>query len=101
MSDLSDIERKIIEPIIDRTLKAGLVISVYDGEEYALNFSTDKAEILKVTGATDETTYWFCDGVTYLGHVHLVHGNDEDVVSDCTDIPRILAIVGDLLSEEG
>lgn len=77
-------ERAIINGVITRAFKAGLSISVYDGEEWALNRSQDRAAIQRETAATDETVYMLREVVSDLriGKVWFVHGNGEDVLSD-------------------
>jgi hypothetical protein len=76
------VEAKIIDGVIDRALARGLVISVYDGEEYPIVRSTDKAAIQAETAATDETVYVLRNGTERIGSVTFIHGNGPDVLSD-------------------
>lgn len=97
MEHLQQIEREIISTLVDDALQAGLLVSVFDGEEYALKLSADRAAILEVIGATDETTLRFrdparkADGSNLpeaVGAVFLVHGNGSDVLGDWSDNDR-------------
>lgn len=86
MRYLSHTEATIINKLIDDILSRGLLISVQDGEEWAVKRSTDPDEIKRDIGETCETQI-VCrdpDG-TFRGWFWLIHGNDEDVISDHTD----------------
>lgn len=97
---LSDIERDVIDDLIREALAQGALISVYDGEEWALSRSTDYRRITSEIAATDETTIgirlrddamgW---ALRKVGTVFLVHGNGAEVVSDYTDVPEVARIV--------
>lgn len=94
MKDLNPTERRIIASVIAAALRDGLQISVNDGEETTVSRSTDRAAIADAIGTTDETTLTFWapkpdKAATRVGAIWLVHGNEEDVISDCTDVPRI------------
>ena len=102
MQHLDHTERQIITALIDATLAQDLRVSVYDGEEWTLSRSTDRAAIRAAIGTTDETTIaiWTKhpeDGETLarLGNILLIHGNGEDVISDCTDSATICALCDD------
>ncbi|UIY29197.1 hypothetical protein LZK73_21935 [Neorhizobium galegae] len=91
---ISPTEREIIDRILKRALAKDYYVSVYDGEEWALIKSNDLAAIQREVGATDCTTLKFRDAsMKVVGSVLLVHGNDEDVVGDCSDNPATLALV--------
>lgn len=81
---LIEVERQIIERLVIDILTAGHPISVHNGETYELSYSTDKAEIMRAVGVSDETTLQvFQRGRTEaIGWVQLIHGNVEDVISD-------------------
>jgi hypothetical protein len=86
---MSKIEAAIIDKVITKALFNGYQIAVTDGEEKVLSRSIDINQIQKSTGHTEETWMWFyLDGVR-LGFIWFVHGNEEDVISDCTDRPLI------------
>lgn len=93
---MSPDEAKIIRPIVQRGLDDGCTVSVFDGEEWTVKKSTDRDRIMAALGTTDEDTIRFRDaGGDIVGSVYLVYGNAPDeVVSDCTDNARTLAIVG-------
>lgn len=84
MSAIAPIEDRIIKAIVERALATGRSISVGDGEDFSLEQSTDAGAIMAEVGATDETVFVVYTGVSRLGFIHFVHGNDEDVLSDCT-----------------
>ncbi|TIW53852.1 MAG: hypothetical protein E5V54_24125 [Mesorhizobium sp.] len=80
-------EAKIVGALIKKALDQGYVISVYDGEEYPLIRSDDYQAITAEVAATDETYLIFRrrEDKTKVGSVRLIHGNDEDVISDHSD----------------
>ena len=89
---LSD-ERQIIDAILDAALGRGLLVSVHDGEEWALTGSDSRPAIAADVGATDCTTLRFHDPARFdqhgkpasVGSVFLVHGNGSDVIADYSD----------------
>jgi hypothetical protein len=88
------IETTICTRIVSRALAAGYAVSVYDGEEYPVKRSTNKAAIVAAMFSTDADTLVIraADG-SKIGSVYLVYGNGEDVVCDHTDSPAIAALV--------
>lgn len=83
---MPQVEKLIVNRLISAVLKAGWTISVFDGEEWALKTSTNRAAIQAETAATDETTYRIRSASgEALGQIWLVHGNGTDVISDYTD----------------
>lgn len=90
---LSPVERAIIGRLLDDTLSAGFVLSVYDGEEYAVKVSSNLDAIKFAVGATGETTLILRDprllddlgNPVRIGFIWLVHGNGHDVISDYSD----------------
>lgn len=97
---LSD-ERQIIDAILDAALSRGLVVSVYDGEEWALSGSDSRPAIAANVGATGYTTLRFRDPARVdqhgkpasVGSVFLVHGNGCDVIADYSDNPEIARLL--------
>ena len=94
------IETQIIDAIINSALREGLVISIYDGEEWTVKCSADREAITAAIGTTDETRLALrrpTDGkFDIIGGVFLVHGNDGyDVIADHTDTPALAAILAD------
>lgn len=102
---LSD-ERQIIDAILDAALGRGFVVSIYDGEEWALTGSDSRPAIAANVGATGYTTLRFRDpsnrdslqraGV--VGSVYLVHGNGSDVIADYSDNADIAALLAPALA---
>ena len=71
--------------LVERILAAGFTISVYDGEEYSISKSTDKAAILNAMGETDSDTLLLRHPIGGKGTIFLVWGNADDgsdLVSD-------------------
>jgi len=101
MQHLPSDERRIIKGLVSRALGRGYVVSVNDGEEWSLVRSSSSSAICASIGLTDTTTLVFRDGarrddagrLARVGSVFLVHGNGDEVVCDCTDIPEILSLV--------
>jgi hypothetical protein len=98
MANFPDYMNKTEAQIINRILSAALAhggkVSVYDGEEWALKQSTDRAAIQAEVAATDMTTLRLRDakGDT-VGSVLLVHGNGADVICDYSDSPAMDAML--------
>ena len=84
MTAIAPIEERIIKEIAERALASSYSISVGDGEDFSLEQSTDAVAIMEEVGATDETVFVIYAGSLRLGFIHFVHGNGEDVLSDCT-----------------
>lgn len=90
-------EKRIITAILRRALKADYLVSVYDGEEWALKFSSDFEAITAEVHATDTTTLVFRDAnnadKAKVGSVWLVHGNEDDVIANHSDNEAMEALV--------
>lgn len=102
-------ERIMAEVLIDAILKRDASVSVYDGEEFVLRRSKNKAEILLAMSSTDEDKLIIRDAATNRnGWFKLVYGNSGyDVVSDhsdnafCNEIwEQVLKPLSDHLEEE-
>lgn len=95
-------ERRIISALLNSALSAGFVVSVYDGEEWALSCSDSLPRLADLIAATDCTTLRFRDPATLndsgkpssVGSVFLVHGNGADVISDYSDNSATRALIG-------
>ena len=68
-----------------------LFVRVYDGEEWATDWTRDRKTIQQETAATDETRYVLAATETEqggamrrVGSITLIHGNGEDVISDAS-----------------
>lgn len=82
-----EVERKVIKALVDESLKAGYLISVYDGEEMVVKKSDQADAIMNAIMSTDEDTllYYKPGQNTRSGWVKLIYGNDGyDVISDYT-----------------
>jgi hypothetical protein len=79
-------EGKIARKLVAELLARRFSVSVNDGEEWTVNRSTDKAEIVGALFSTDEDIIrgFRPDGST-IGMAYLVYGNDGyDVINDYT-----------------
>lgn len=83
---MNHIETEITKKLIQATLDRGLTISVYDEEEYVLLNSKNPDRILGSTGHSDLTSFRLKNDIKHhVGTFVLIHGNDEDVISDYSD----------------
>lgn len=96
MGYLSAIEARIIRRILKEASAKGYLVSVSDGDEWTVQRTDHMGEAFAAIGTTDSTTLLFRTKVgptgtaERVGQIYLVHGNDEDVIADCTDVPEIL-----------
>lgn len=83
--------------IVSAALDAGHRVSVFDGEEWVVKFSTNRAKILKACGSTEEDTLRIRDALgNRVGSVTLVYGNEPGVlISDHTDNEAMDALLAD------
>ena len=80
------IEKDIYKRIVQDALILGYTISVFDGEEYALNQSENYFNIIEAGFSTDAETLIFYQDKQCIGSVDLVYGNTGwDVISDYSD----------------
>lgn len=87
------IERRIIDPITRTALSRHWAISVHDGEAWALLRSSDYDAITAEIAATDMTSLKLRDWEgSFHGLITFVHGNDEDVIHDCSDLLAMHAL---------
>lgn len=80
-------EGKIANALVKQALASGYVVSVYDGEEWALKFSSDRAEILAAMFSTDMDMLALSEGPagerSRVGTINFIYGNcGWDVISD-------------------
>ena len=87
------VEANIISRAIGGFLKGGCAISVFDGEEFAVQKSTSRAEIEAECFATEETTFNVWKDGKKIGFVWFIHGNGHDVISDYSDSPELEAMM--------
>lgn len=77
-------EGRICSKLVKHALASGYVVSVHDGEEWAVSKSSKYTEIMADIFTTDENTVVFHDkDGNRIGSVFLVFGNDGyDVMAD-------------------
>jgi hypothetical protein len=86
MNAHEQIEMPIARRLIRNALAKGYSVSVYDGEEWALKRSTDRAAIIEALASTDCDTLRFRDNAgNVIGSMLLIWGNDDDLISDYSD----------------
>lgn len=90
---LNSTERKIVDKIITDALAAGYLISVFDGEAWALKPSSDYVVITADIAATDMTQLRFRKDGKVIGSVLLIHGNGADVIADHHDNDEMNALL--------
>lgn len=105
------VERAIIRRAVRDILAAGFVVTVYDGEEFALKRSSSMDQIMANIGQCDEEWIYAVaptareDGkYTRIGGVLLVHGNGGwDVMADYStgQMETLLAGANELADELG
>lgn len=99
-------ERAIIGALLDDAFSRGYLVSVYDGEEWALTASDSRPAVEANVGATDATTLRFRDPARVdqhgksasVGSVFLVHGNGSDVIADYSDNADTAALLAPALA---
>ncbi len=83
-------ERRIASKLVERILAKGYVISVFEGEQWCLSRSSDKAHIFAALASTDSDTLRIrtVDGAP-VGSIVLIWGNEDDLISDASDSEEI------------
>lgn len=101
MKHLDHSERAIIAAILDAASARGLLVSVFDGEEWPVVGGDARAAASSI-GDTDETILRFRGPATgssdvraapSVGWVSLIHGNGLDVIHDHADTPTMRALL--------
>ena len=99
---VSQVERRIIGRALDEILaNPNFTVSVFDGEEMVVKPTRDRMNIIKEIGQTGETSlniHTF-DGKR-AGWIWFIHGNEEDVLSDCSANPVTDAIFAAVMAAE-
>lgn len=98
----SDIEKKIVGRLVTDILATGVTVSIYDGEEFALEDSNDEAAIYAALSSTDTDRIYVHDlSHKRVGWILLVWGNDVDIISDYTTnlSPKLTAGANSLAEE--
>lgn len=107
---MSPIETAIIRKILQIGTQNNLRFRVFDGEEFAsYEPSNNIPSLTKAIGNTDETTLHVfrpnhMGHPQYVGHIYLVHGNEEDLVADIggaddTELDRLDGLFGNIRYE--
>ncbi|EJD3148827.1 hypothetical protein M1V18_004400 [Salmonella enterica] len=81
------IERQIAKATAERLIAAGYKVAVFDGEEIALQKTTDVPAIVGAMFSTDEDYLfvYLAEGDESIGFVRFIYGNDGwDVINDYT-----------------
>lgn len=99
-------EALIAGSILDQAASRGLLVSVFDGEEWAVRLSSDRAALDAAIGATGETMLVLRDPDNLddrgnpgrVGSVVLIHGNGADVIHDYSDDVEMIALLAPVLA---
>ena len=79
------IEQVIAQFVIDEAMKAGYMVSVYDGDEFVVKKSNNKLEIFEAMMSTDSDFLHLYHNDKHLGWIQFVYGNNGyDVIADNT-----------------
>ena len=79
-------EIRIAKAVVDALLAKGWIISVWEAEDWALEHSIDRDQILKAMGSTVmDKLCAETDDCDHVGWVMLIWGNGEDLISDNTE----------------
>ena len=102
------IERLIAHDLINAIVGSDCNVSIWDGEEYAVKYSTDVEEILSAMSHTGEDNLQIYDAAmvfprdretAYEGFVYLVYGNEpENLVADYGGAEWLENIIEDALT---
>lgn len=98
---LPEIEQRIIRRLVSLLIEQGRFLTVFDGEEEVVKRTLDAERVLRAVGATDVTTLIASakDSSSFDGKVILVHGNEAEVIADCSI--ALEGTVNAVLREEG
>lgn len=80
---LDPIEKRIVSKLLDSLLAQGCMVKIVSDGEVDVEFTQDRAEIEANIGTCD-TTEILAVTTGKRWWLFLVHGNGEDVVSNCT-----------------
>jgi hypothetical protein len=81
----TEIERRIVRKMVKLALARGYMISVNDGEEWAVKGSKKIMEIMDAIQSTDSDMIRFRSSTgAKVGDCWLVYGNGFEVISDYT-----------------
>ncbi len=114
----NSIENRIARRVASDAIAQGFKVSVNDGEETVLHHSVDVEAIMSALGSTEEDYLYFYKDTGNLagqsalklhegkpqnfhdkvGWVHLIWGNDEDLISNNSDNEITNAILAGAMS---
>lgn len=99
--DLHKIVRKesmIARRLISDAIKAGMTVSVHDGEEITVRLSSSVSDVLRAMRTVDEEHLLFYQGGNRIGSVFFCYGNDGwDVINDySTSLESVVAGANEL-----
>lgn len=82
-----ELEKTIIQKLIEDALALNYKVSVFDSEEWCLKRSSSFVDIMEAVMSSDEDLLRFRSAQgAYMGAVQLVYGNSGyDVISDYTE----------------
>ena len=89
----------ILTRLITTAIDRGYVISVNDGEGWAVKSSTDRSAILGAINSVEESSIRLRhrDTGESIGSVVIVPSNCDDVLCDWTDTPEMNVLIEPLL----
>lgn len=82
---MQPIERRIARQLVRAILAEGAAISVWEGEDFAIQGSKDEAAIMQSLASTDSDRIIANKDGKQLGWFWLIYGNGEDLLSDMAD----------------
>lgn len=95
MTQVTDLERfatkgeaAVVKRLVRIVLERGYMVSVNDGEEWTVNLSTNRNEILSALATTGEDIIRLYKDGERAGSIWLVYGNAEDgreLIADHSD----------------
>lgn len=94
-------EQKAVKKIVERAIRTGYMVSLYDGEEYTVKRSVDKKAIMAAIYTTDMDRLYFRVKATgeQVGSVLLVYGNcASEVMADWSDNDAVNDILADAVA---
>lgn len=102
MTQVTDLERfatkgevAVVKRLVRVILERGYMVSINDGEDWTVNLSTDRNEILSALGTTGEDIIRLYKDGERAGSIWLVFGNADDgseLIADHTDNDACLSI---------
>jgi len=84
----SPIERRLARSLINNLIRRGLIVTVWEGEDYAIRNSRSASAILAAMSSTDMDYVSATNAEQDLAvSFMLVYGNDEDLIADTSTGP--------------